>query len=433
VAHHSHCVGLILLFLRMTLKGVLGFRGAASALEFVSTFLGTDKLVVSPTGGQMWLLRLGLYELSRAKEQADDWIWMVDHTIQVGKGKCFVVAGVRVAVLTAKRLDKYSSGALTCQDLSVWEIELVEKSNGPTVEQQLTALSETTGQVPCAILSDCGGDLSAGISQFCATHPQTIALKDLPHFAANAIKKELSDDSQWTDFLADANRSKTELRQSHFAFLLPPDLKSKARWMNLNPLINWSEKVLHFVNSPRAVPGMALEDEELQEKMGWLLKYRSSLRRWAEMLAVVNSTLKYIRKYGYHQNARNELNEILSPLAMPLNSHSRRVADRILDYVEEQSREIPEGEYLLATTEALESLLGKAKQLQGQQSRSGFTKMILGIAASVSQLTADTITTALSAIKVRNVIEWVANEIGPSVQAQRIYALKASSNGTKIG
>jgi len=432
VAHHSHCVGLILLFLRMTLQGVLGFRGAASALKLVSTFLGTDKLVVSPTGGQMWLLRLGLYELSRAKEQADDWIWIVDHTIQVGKGKCFVVVGVRVALLTAKRIDKYSGGALTCEDLSVWEIELVEKSNGLIVEQQLTALSETTGQVPRAILSDCGGDLSAGISQFCATHPQTIALKDLPHFAANAIKKELSDDSQWTEFLADANRSKTELRQSHFAFLLPPDLKSKARWMNLDPLINWSEKVLHFVNSPRPVPGMALEDEELQEKMGWLLKYRSSLRQWADMLGVVNSTLKYIRKYGYHQNARNELNEILAPLAIP-NSHSRRVADRILDYVEEQSQEIPAGEHLLATTEALESLLGKAKQLQGQQSRSGFTKMILSIAASVSQLTADKITSALSAIKVRNVIEWVANEIGPSVQAQRIHALYPSTNGTKIG
>ena len=431
VPYHSHSVGQILLFLRMTLQSVLGFRGAASALEFVSAFFRTDELAVSPNGGQMWLLRLGLYELLRTKEQADDWIWIVDHTIQVGKAKCFVVTGVRVAVLTAKRLDKNSTGALTHQDFSVWEIKLVEKSDGPTVEQQLTALSEKTGQVPRAVLSDCGADLSAGISRYCAAHPQTIALKDLPHFAANAIKKELNDDPQWTAFLADANRSKTQLRQTTFAFLLPPDLKTKARWMNLDPLISWSEKVVNFVNSPKPVPGVTWEDEELHEKMGWILGHRPSLQRWAEMLAVVAASLKYIRKHGYHQHAHDELKEAMACLAMPPNSHAQRVANRILDYVEEQSRAIPEGEQLLATTEGLESLLGKAKQLQGQQSRSGFTKMILGIAASVANLTSDAVITALSAIKVRNVTEWLANELGTSVQAQRFHALHASSNGTK--
>ena len=105
VAHHSHSVGVILLFLRMTLRGAVGFRGAASALEFVAAFFGTDELLVSANGGQMWLLRVGLFELLRAKEVADDWIWILDHTIQVGKGKCFVVVGVRIAILTAQRRD----------------------------------------------------------------------------------------------------------------------------------------------------------------------------------------------------------------------------------------------------------------------------------------------------------------------------------------
>lgn len=421
VAHHSYSVGVMVLFLRMTVWGAVGFRGAASALGFVADFLGTDELVVSANGGQIWVLRVGLYELLRAKEKADDWIWIVDHTIQVGKGKCFVVVGIRIAALTIKRLDKYSSGALTCQDLSVWEIEVVESSDGPIVAGQLNDLSKRTGQVPREILSDCGGDLSAGIAQFCEEHPETIAVKDLPHFAANAIKKELKDDSQWAAYLADANSSKTQLRQTKFAFLLPPDLKTKARWMNLDPLITWSEKALQFVTSPQPVPGVTWEDEELQEKMGWILKYRTSLRSWAEMLEVVAASLKYIRKQGYHQHARDELKEVLSPLPAS-NSHARRVADRILDYVMEQSQNVSEGEHLLATTEVLESLLGKAKQLHGQQSRSGFTKMVLGIAANVSHLTATAVKNALSTISVSNLWEWVNQEIGPSVQAQRIHA-----------
>jgi hypothetical protein len=37
----------------------------------------------------------------------------------------------------------------------------------------------------------------------------------------------------------------------------------------------------------------------------------------------------------------------------------------------------------------LESLIGKGKRLEGQQSRSGFTKMVLGMAAAVIKPTTE--------------------------------------------
>jgi hypothetical protein len=52
--------------------------------------------------------------------------------------------------------------------------------------------------------------------------------------------------------------------------------------------------------------------------------------------------------------------------------------------------------------------------------------MILGIAASVSVLTASVVSTALSNIKVRDVTQWIAKEIGSSLQAQRIIALQTT-------
>jgi hypothetical protein len=57
----------------------------------------------SANGGQFWLLRLGLYELQRPKEPADDWVWIIDHTVQTGHGKCFLVVGVRLSVWNARR------------------------------------------------------------------------------------------------------------------------------------------------------------------------------------------------------------------------------------------------------------------------------------------------------------------------------------------
>jgi hypothetical protein len=273
VASHSHSVGLIRLFLTLVLNSAVGFRGVASVLRQVAFLFPTDEQPASPNGGQMWLLRLGLYELSRTKEQADDWVWILDHTIQVGRVKCLVIVGTRLNAWNAKRALNDATGALTHQDLSVWMIEPVEKSDGPTVQRQLEELSQRTGIVPRALLSDCGADLHNGVTRFCHEHPQTIPLHDIAHASANAVKRELSQDPQWLAFQADASRCKARVRQTKFAFLMPPELKHKARWMNLDPLLVWSRHALRFLASPNPVPGASWEADELETQLGWLRNY----------------------------------------------------------------------------------------------------------------------------------------------------------------
>jgi hypothetical protein len=40
-------------------------------------------------------LRIGLAALLRSKVIADDWIWLIDHSIQIGQCKCLVILGIR--------------------------------------------------------------------------------------------------------------------------------------------------------------------------------------------------------------------------------------------------------------------------------------------------------------------------------------------------
>jgi hypothetical protein len=55
--------------------------------------------------------------------------------------------------------------------------------------------------------------------------------------------------------------------------------------------------------------------------------------------------------------------------------------------VTEQSSYAREGERLIGSSVALESPIGKRKRLEGQQSQSGFTKMVPGMAAAVAKPT----------------------------------------------
>jgi len=59
----------------------------------------------------LWLLRLGSNKLNRPKDKADDWIYVVDHFIQVDNKKCFVINGIRQSHLS--NLDR----ALTFEDM----------------------------------------------------------------------------------------------------------------------------------------------------------------------------------------------------------------------------------------------------------------------------------------------------------------------------
>ena len=429
--YHSHSLALMRLFLDLVSQAALGFRGAAGALGILSGLFPTEERAPSPNGGQMWLLRLGLYELSRPKEHADDWVWILDHTIQVGASKCLVVVGVRLAAWERKRADAQRSAALEHHDLSMWLIEPVKKSDGSTVCRQLIALSQQTGVVPRELLSDCGGDLQNGIGRFCAQYPQTAGRKDIAHAAANAVKRELNHDATWASFLRDASQAKTQLRQTQWAFLLPPELKAKARWMNLDSLLTWSRKAIGFVASPRPVPGVSWKTDELEERMGWIRGYQQPLAAWSLMLEVTACSLNYIRQHGYHREAKQELQCQLAAFTGEEDTPASRVAKSLLLFAGEQSADLPAGQRLLGSSEILESLIGKAKQLEGQQSRSGFTKMILGLGASVAKITDQTVQAALAAVKVRDVSHWIREHLGISVQGQRLRAFATVSPGTK--
>lgn len=424
---HSHSLGLMQLFLRLVLRAAVGLRGAAGAMNVMSPLFPTEEAAPSPNGGQMWLLRVGLHELSRPKEQADDWVWIIDHTIQTGARKCFLVVGVRLSAWEAKRADPERSAALEHEDLSAWMIDPVEKSDGATVERQLLELSRQTGVVPRQLLSDGGADVQKGIQQFCASHPQTAGRKDMVHAAANLIKHELRDDANWAAFMQDASRAKAKMRQTQFAFLLPPELKAKARWMNLDTLLQWSRNAMDFVASPRLVPGVSLEGDALEQQMGWLRGYREPLAAWSKMLEASATSLEYIREHGYHRHAQRELQVELAPFTADQQTPASRVAASLLAFVGQQSSDLTDNQRLLASSEVLESLIGKAKQLEGQQSRSGFTKMILGMAASVAKLTEPALQAALAAVKVRDVTQWIQQHIGISVQGQRMHAFATTT------
>ena len=412
---------MIQLFCQCVLEAACSLRCASAVLGLLEEFAPRLPSAPAANTGQMWLLQVGLYELQRPKEQADDWIWLIDHAVQMGTVRCLVIVGCRVSVWRA------AGRPLEHEDFSVMALEPVEKSDGAIVAQQLAATTASTGIVPRAILSDQGGDLKNGIAQYRRAHPTTSVTHDIAHQAANEMKRELLADERWAEFVVATGQAKQRLIMTPLAHLVPPKLRSKARYMNLGELVTWGEDTWRYLDHPHPVGTEPLDRDALHAKLGWLYQYRQPLTAWGSALRVVSTTLTYIRRDGYHHQAVAELAPQLLPAPTAL---AERVATRRLDFVAAQSSQARPGERLPGSTEGLESLIGKGQRLEGQQSHSGFTKMILGVAAAVVNPTAEYLRAALAAVKNHDVITWCRQRLGISLAAKRHQAY-ASQNGTK--
>lgn len=400
----------------MVLHAPTSLRGASGALLVFQAHLpDSHERVPTPNGGHQWLLRLGLYELTRPLERADDWIWIVDHTIQIGTIKCLLVVGIRLSVWN--QLDR----PLGHQDLSVLALEPTEHSNSELVKSEFEKIEERTG-VPRAILSDGSRELKRAIEDYREQHTDTANLYDVKHKAALLVKHELEKDLRWSAFCTKAGQARKQLQFDRLAFLLPPILKLKARYMNLAEMIAWGKNVRRFLDNPVSPDAEPVNIGKLNITLGWLREYDEALEDWNALMHVVGCALDYLRVKGYHQRAVVELIPQLSPIAR--TAISRRVSRGLLEFVNEESKKAKPAERLPASSECLESLIGRGKRLEGQQSKSGFTKMVLGMAAAVCNPTCDLIAEALAAVKVKDVVQWAREKLGPSLQARRRTAFR---------
>jgi hypothetical protein len=207
----------------------------AAVLKMHWNWCGLDGGVASYYSVRLWLMRLGLYQLNRPKTRADDWMWIVDHTMQLGERKCLIIVAIRQSAWDAE------NRVLSHEDVELIDLVPVTESNGEVVFRQLKAAIAKTG-VPRAITSDNGPDLHRGIALFREKYPATAWLYDIKHKTACLLKHALERDSSWQTFVEKVHRFKQQVSLTPLAGLAPPQQRSKARYMNVDVLVDWAKE-----------------------------------------------------------------------------------------------------------------------------------------------------------------------------------------------
>jgi hypothetical protein len=415
---HQYSCSHILLWISLVMNTATSMRCASRVIELLSGFF--NLWVESPSWytGRLWLMRLGYYKIYRAKEIAEDWIWIVDHSIQMGSEKCLIILGIRAKDLPANR-------SLTFNDVEPIDLVPVKHSNGDIVYEQLEEAIKKTG-VPREIISDDGSDLKSGINKFIEQHSDTCRIYDIKHKTASLLKRLFEDDAKWPLFLKQSLVAKAQVQQTELAFLASPSQRSKARYMNIDTMISWGRDVLNFIDREIKDPSEKFNHEKIKEKLYWIMDFKDQINEWQNVLSIVETTESFVRHHGLFTGADKKLEIELNKVnALPAANLLR---DDLLNFVKDESQKAKETEKLLGSSEVIESVFGKQKMLEKEQSKSGFTGLILSVGALVSTTTDDVVTKAMDTVKTNTVIRWADKNIGKSVQSFRKNFLHRGKN-----
>jgi hypothetical protein len=184
-----------------------------------------------------------LFELKREKEKREDWLFIVDLSVELGKEKCLVILGVSQKSYI-EEVRKKGRG-LTHQDVEVLGLEIMISTKGELIEKVLEEVASLVG-TPRQIVSDHGSDLDKGIRLYQEKNPDVPQTHDVTHQRALLLKEELSKDEKYQLFVKKCHQCRQEIQQTELLFLMPPCQRTKARYFNLDTLINWANKVLIY-------------------------------------------------------------------------------------------------------------------------------------------------------------------------------------------
>lgn len=260
------------------------FRGISSAMKVL--FEEEKNRIPSHEICIQWDLKIGLHKLNRPKEPSSDWCWLVDHVIAEGATKCLAIVGVRCDILYQR-----NDWTLSLKDLEPFGLIPMHRSTGEEVSKVLYSVSQKTGIIPRCILSDRGSDLLLGIKEFQKMSGSHItALYDVCHKIAREYEKLFRDNQDWNAFKEKANYLKKQLHCTDGISFAPPSQRKKARFLNIDIIINWALKILQY-DGPW--------DNRVYEKIKWVYNYEKQIKTWHQWIEIGRHVRDQLRISGF--------------------------------------------------------------------------------------------------------------------------------------
>ena len=404
----------------------IGFRPTETALKIVFDWLDIDTKIPSFDSIRVWSCRVGIAQLKLVTRDGEDWIWLADHSNQIGQEKILQIIGIRVKDLPplGETLPRDKMVVLATVPGTSWTRD--------DVRREYKLLAERIGP-PAYLVTDGAVELIESADALEIKGKTPIVLRDMKHYAANVIEQLIGKDERFKEYQSKLGQTRSTVQQTELGHFNPPPQKPKARFMNLGPILCWGQMVLYHLSHCHSQARQEITAERMNEKLGWLRDFRDELNVWNRCQEVMQASLAFINRHGVYHGVAAKLKTELAELRAthpPDCKLSRTMAARLLAFVKESESKLPNDGRAWLSTENLESLFGQYKRLEGQHSKGGFTSLIAAMPMLLTHWTPDKVRESLTAVSVKAKNQWVRDNLGTTLTSKRATAYREFAKST---
>jgi len=416
--HHSFGPKMISLCLNLAKQ--IGFRPTETALKVVFDWLEIQAKVPSFHSIRSWACRAGIAQLKSLVRDDEKWIWLADHSNQIGQEKILQVIGIRVKDLPeiGETLPRNKMVVLATVPGTSWTRD--------DVRREYAKLAERIGP-PAYLVTDGAVELFESADALQIKGETPIVLRDMKHYAANVLEQLIGKDDRFKDYLSQLGRTRSAVQQTELSHFTPPPQKPKARFMNLGPTLRWGRMVSYHLSNCHSKSRQGITAERMNDKLGWVRDFRGDLDAWNRCQEVMQASLGFINRHGVYRGAAAKLKKELDDVRATHPNDcevSTTMASKLIAFVEASELQLAEGDRAWLSTENLESLFGQYKRLEGQHSKGGFTSLIAAMPMLCTEWTPERVRESLTTVSVKVMKQWVHENLGTTLASKRATAYK---------
>jgi hypothetical protein len=260
--------------------------------------------------------------------------------------------------------------------------------------------------------------LTKGIRLLRQTFPEIIDTYDISHKLACLLKAELSNDERWQAFLTACARTRPQLQQTQASHLMPPEIRVKARYMNLNRQVSWAQETLNYLDHPddcKLAKRLGLTVEQTRswvaERLGWLRDFRNDMSLYSARMLVIQVAQTVVKQNGMRRDTVRRMRLAL-PTDLPNHPRLRRISHQVNQFLMEEAEKLPDDNGYLGSSDIIESLFGKHKLFTQNSTHRGIGPSILLLPLLTVHWTGTLVRNALESMTYAEVNQWLKTTFG---------------------
>jgi hypothetical protein len=338
----------------------IGFRAVCRVLGLLAPVRGSHK-PPCPQTVINWVTRLSLVRIEAARTLeglpptrapfTNGCIWMIDSSIGLGPGKILAVLAVDA------RHHQRTDGALALEHVHCIGVGVADAWTGDAIAALLGRLIAITGR-PTAYLKDGGTELQKAVDLLDDKALASPCLDAISHAVAGMLKRFYQDHPAFETFVSAGGRVSGTRKHTMLACLAPPQVRTKARFMNVHRLCTWADQGLKL--SP---PGGAKSGSTWAKLRACLDQWpacKGLIQRFRADAAGLLAGQKMLKTTGLSHHTRAQCEPLISP--MP-SSALRREFRAYLDFERATAKALGLDHLgLPISSDAIESLFGVAQR-----------------------------------------------------------------------